>query len=115
MHCGKFGYNYSSGSEEEDLKNVVNVFSLFHNYLPLKIGRGPSFDQTSFPFTQGCIVASFFKIVPVVLEKNFLKFVNAFVKVFSKFVKSPFGKGQGLIFKNKLNPLYPRIVFTKFG
>ena len=38
MLCAKFGWNWPSGSGEEDFLNFVNVFSLFRNYLPLEIG-----------------------------------------------------------------------------
>ena len=37
MHCAKFGWNWLSGSGEEDL-NFVSEFSLFCNYLPLEKG-----------------------------------------------------------------------------
>ena len=38
MLCAKFGWNWLSGSGEENLKNFVNDFLLFRNYLPLEIG-----------------------------------------------------------------------------
>ena len=39
MLCAKFGWNWPSGSGEEEIFNLVNVFSLFRNYLPLeKVG-----------------------------------------------------------------------------
>ena len=37
---------------------------------PLEKGRGPSFEQTWIPSTQGCFVPSLVKIGPVVLEKK---------------------------------------------
>ena len=37
---------------------------------PLWKRRGPSFEQTQIPFTQGCFVPSLVEIGPVVLEKN---------------------------------------------
>ena len=33
-------------------------------------GRGPSFEQTLIPFTQGCFVLSLVEIGPLVLEKK---------------------------------------------
>ena len=36
MLCDKYDRNWLSGSAEEDFFNFVNVFSLFHNYLPLE-------------------------------------------------------------------------------
>ena len=38
MLCAKFGWNWLSGSGEEDIFNLVNGFSQFHNYLPLEKG-----------------------------------------------------------------------------
>ena len=48
----------------------VNVLSQFRNNLPLERGGGPSFNQTWFPFTQGCIVPSLVEIGQVILEKK---------------------------------------------
>ena len=39
MHCAMFGWNWPSGSGEEDFLNFVNVFSLFRNYLHLEKGE----------------------------------------------------------------------------
>ena len=36
MLCAKFGWNWPSGSGEEDFLNFVNLFLLFRNYLPLE-------------------------------------------------------------------------------
>ena len=38
MLCAKFGWNWLSGSGEEDFLSFVNLFSLFLNYLPLEKG-----------------------------------------------------------------------------
>ena len=95
--------------------NFVNVFSLFHNYLPLELGKGlnldhprmlsakfgcgPSFEQNWIPFTKGCFVLSWVKIGPVILEKNIF---DDFVIVFSLFHKYlPLEKGGA----NQLNKL----------
>ena len=37
--CAKFGWNWLSGSGEEDFFNFVDVFSLFRNYPSLEKGR----------------------------------------------------------------------------
>ena len=52
---------------------IVNVFSLFRNYLPLE-KDGPFFKHTWIPFTQGCNVPSLIEIIPVVLGKKIFKF-----------------------------------------
>ena len=36
MHCAKFGWNWPSGSGEEDFYIFVNIFSIFYIYLPLE-------------------------------------------------------------------------------
>ena len=70
MLFAKFGWNWLRGSGKEDFFKFVNVFSLFCNYLPLKKERGPSFEQTWIPFTQGCFVPSLVEIGPVVQEEK---------------------------------------------
>ena len=39
MHCAKYGWNWPTGSEEEDFFNFVTIFLLFRNYLPLEKSR----------------------------------------------------------------------------
>ena len=77
MLCGKFGWNWPSGSGEEDFL-FFNVFSLFRYYLPVEKGWGPHLNELEslspmdalWGFTQGCFVASLVEIGPVVLEKK---------------------------------------------
>ena len=38
MICTKFGWNWPSGSGEEDFKKIINVIALFRNHLPLEKG-----------------------------------------------------------------------------
>ena len=61
MHCAKFGWNWPSGSGEEEFFNFVNVFSLFHNHLPLE----PLIWTNLNPLHQSLV-----EIGPVVLEKS---------------------------------------------
>ena len=46
-----------------------NVFKLFHYYLHIEKGSGPSLEKTWNYFTQGCFVTSLAELDPVVLEK----------------------------------------------
>ena len=69
MHCASFGWNWPGGSGEEDSLNLVNVFSLFGNYLPLELGGALHLNKLE-SFTQGCFVPSLVDIGPVVLEKK---------------------------------------------
>ena len=70
--CAKFGWDWLSGSREEDFLNFVNVFSLFRNYLPLEKDGALHLNELANlnPFTQGCFVPSLVEIGPVVLEKK---------------------------------------------
>ena len=52
MLCAKFGWNWSSASGE-DFFNTSMYFRYFVIISPIGIGRGPSFEQTWNPFTQG--------------------------------------------------------------
>ena len=102
MLCAKFGWNWLSGSGEEDFLNFVNLFLLFLNYLPLeKGGGGPSFEQTWIPFTQGCFVPTLVEIGPVVLEKKTFKY---FQHIFTFSLLSSLGKGRGTSFEQTWIP-----------
>ena len=43
------GWDWLSGSGEEDFLNFVNVFSLFRNYLPLEKGGALHLNKLEFP------------------------------------------------------------------
>ena len=69
MLCAKFGWNWPSGSGDEDFKYLeykitISILS------PLGERRGPSFEQTWIPSTQGCFVTCLVEIGPVDLEKK---------------------------------------------
>ena len=71
MLCAKFGWNWHSGSGEEDfLKfNSSMYFQYFVNISPWK--RAGPFIWTNFnPLTQGLFVPCLVEIGPVVLEKK---------------------------------------------
>ena len=70
MLSAKFGWNWPSGSGEEDFflfRQCIFAISLLS---PLGKERGTSFEQNWIPFTQGCIVSSLVEIRPVVLKKK---------------------------------------------
>ena len=89
MHCAKIGWNWPSGSWEED-----NEFLLFHNYLLLEKGGAPSFEQTWILFTQQCIV-------PSIVENKIFNFYEC---IFAILVSSPLGKGHGPSFEQTWIP-----------
>ena len=55
--------------EKKILKFRQCIFRYLVIISPLGKGRGPLFELTCIPFTQGCIVPSLVEIGPVVLEK----------------------------------------------
>ena len=70
--CAKFGWNWSGGSWE-----VVNVFLLFCNYLPLK--RAWDFIWTNLnPLYTRMLCAKFGWNAQWFLRKRFLNFVNIY-------------------------------------
>ena len=54
--------------EKKIFFNFVNVFLLFHNYLPSE--KSPSFEQTWILFTKEYFVLNLVEIGPVVQEKK---------------------------------------------
>ena len=83
---------------------MVNVFLLFPYYLPLGKGRGPSFEQSWIPFTQGFFVFSLVEIGSMVLEKKIFEF-RQYILLFRTYL--PLEKG-GTLHLNKLESPSPR-------
>ena len=71
MHCVLFGWNWPSGTVEEDFFYSVNVFSLFRHYLPLKKDRALHLNKLESPSPKDALCQlSLVEIGPVVLEKK---------------------------------------------
>ena len=51
-------------------KKIFKICQYFSQLSPLIKGRGPSFEQTKIPFTQGYFVPSLVEIGLVVMEKK---------------------------------------------
>ena len=62
MLCANFGWNWTSGSGEEDFKNFVNVFLLFHNYLPLEKGGALHLNKLEFPLPKDALFQVLLKL-----------------------------------------------------
>ena len=63
MLCDKFGWNWPSGSGEEDFFfKFVNVFSLFRNYLPLEKDRALHFKKLESPLSKIALWQVWFKL-----------------------------------------------------
>ena len=72
MICAKFGWNWASGSGEEDIFNLSVYIQYFVIISPRK-KEGPLFKQTWIPSTQRWFVSSLVEIGPVVLKKKNFK------------------------------------------
>ena len=69
MLCAKIGWNWPTGSCEEDFSNFVNVFTLFVSMSSRK--RALPFIWINLkPFPQWCFVSCLVEIDPVVLKKK---------------------------------------------
>ena len=55
---------------EKFIFNVINVFSLFHYYLPLETGLLIYLTKPETPFTYGCLTPMLVEIALMVLEKT---------------------------------------------
>ena len=72
---------------------------------PLGNGRGPSFEQTWIPITQGCFVPSLDEIGPVVLENTIFKVRQCLFAISLLF---SLGKGRGPSFEKTWIPITQR-------
>ena len=78
MLCAKFGWNWLSGSGEEDFLYFVNVFSVFCNYLPLEKGRILHLNKLESPLPRDALCQVWLKLAQWFWRKRFLNFVNVF-------------------------------------
>ena len=76
--CAKFGWNWFSGSGEEDFFNSVNVFSLFRNYLPLEKGRTLYLNKLESPSPKDALCQVWLKLAQWFWRRRFFNFVNVF-------------------------------------
>ena len=104
MPCAKFGWNWLSGSGEEDFLILSMYFSYFIIISSWK-GHCPSFEQNWIPFTQGCLVLSLVDIGSVVFEKKIFKISSIYFRYF--LIISPW-KRAGALHLKKLEPPLPK-------
>ena len=108
MLCAKFGWNWLSGSGEEDFFNFVNELSLFRNYLPLEKGRALYLNKLDSPSPEDAVSQVWLEMSQWIWRGRFLKFVNVFLP-FRHYLPL-----ENHLWTN-LNPLHPGIVWAKFG
>ena len=109
--CAKFGWNWPSGSGEDDFFNFVYVFSLFRNY-PL-LGKNWPFIWTNLNSLQPMMHCAKFgwNRSSGSGEENFL-ILSMYFRYFE--IISPLERAVSVIWTN-YNPLYPRMLCAKFG
>ena len=105
MLCFMFGWNWRSGSGEEDFLNTSMYFRFFVIISPWKI-VGPSFEHTWIPFTQRWLVLSLVDTGPVVMKKKSFKICQC---IYRNFVIIPSLKRLWPFVWTNLNALYPRM------
>ena len=98
MLCAKFGWNWPSGSGEEDFLNFVNVSLPFHNYLPLEKGVALHLNKLEYPSPKDALCQVWLKLALWFLRRRFFNFVNVF-SLFRNYL--PLGKGM-VLHLNKL-------------
>ena len=102
MLCAKFGWNWPTGSVEDDFKMLSTYFHYF-------VRRGPSFEQAWIPLTQRRFMPNLVEICPVVHLK-----IRQYIFAISSVNISPWKRAEPFIWTN-LNPLHPRMIYAKFG
>ena len=100
----KFGWNWSSGTGEEDFLNFVNIFSLFRNYLPLGNGGTLHLNKQEFPSPKDALCQVWLKLAQWFWRRRFFNFVNVF-SLFRNYL--PLEKG-GALHLNKLESPLPK-------
>ena len=111
MLCAKLGWNWHSGSGEEDFKILSAYFRYFIIISPWK-RAGPFISTSVIPITQGCFVPSVNEIGQVVLDKkSFWNFVNVYLP-FCNYL--PLEKGGALLLK-ELESLLPENALCQFS
>ena len=110
--CAKFGWNWLNGSGEEIFFNFVNVFSLFCNCLPLKKGGALHLHKLESPSPMDALYQVFFRNWPSGSGEENFKILSMYFHYFV--IISPWKRPGPFIWIN-LNPLYPGILYAKFG
>ena len=92
--------------------NLINVFSLFHNYLPLEMGGAFLLNKLESPSLKDTLCQIWLKLAQLFWRRRVLNFINVF-SLFRNYI-SLWKRAVPFIWKN-LNPLHPGILCAKFG
>ena len=68
--CAKFGWNWPSGSGEEDFFNFVNEFSLFRDYLPLEKDGALHLNKLDYPSPKDALCQVWLKLAQRFLRRS---------------------------------------------
>ena len=111
IFCDKFGWNWPSCSGECFFLNFINVFSLFHNYLPLEKGWALLLNKLESCSPKDVLCHVWLKLAQCFRKRSFFYFVNVFLFL-CNFL--PWKRAGPFIWTN-LNPLHPLCqVWLKF-
>ena len=108
MLCAKFGWNWSSGSGEEDFFYFINAFKLFHNYLHLEKGGALHSNKVGSPSPKDILCQVWLKLAQWLWIRRFLKFDNVYLFYL------PLENGVALHL-NKRGCLHPKMHCAMFG
>ena len=107
MHCAKFGWNWLSGSGEEDFLISSMYFCYFINISPWK-GRALHLNKRETPSPKGALCQVWLKLAhAVVLERKIFLISSMYFCYFV--IISPWKRAGPLIW-TKLNPLHSRML-----
>ena len=101
MLCANFGWNWLSGSGEENFFNFVNVFSLFRNYLPLEKSGALHLNKLESPLPKDALCKVWLKLAQWFWRRWFLNVCQC-ILAFSQL--SLLGKGRGHSFEQTWIP-----------
>ena len=96
---------------ERKIFKLVNVFSLFHYYLPLEKGMALYLNKHELPSLKDTLCQVWMNWPTFSGEEDIFKLVN----IFSLFIIISRWKRAGSFIWTNLNSLHPRILCAKFG
>ena len=104
MLSAKFGWNWPSGSGEEDFLNFINVFYLFYNYLSLEKVRALHLNKLESPSPKDALCQVWLKLAQWLWRRRFFNFVSVFYLFYNYL---PLEKGR-VLHLNKLESPSPK-------